>query len=341
MLNNDVRDVITAFAIDGKYKIIGSNSLRSIRYGSDYDIQTELKGISAKKIADMIRDRYKKAEKDPHVWITDFKCGHDPRLIYEGDYSNDSLKKYLKEHSKLVPQSTAQAILKTPPDSDDRIDAVRDLFILRWKPDDIKKGEITLIDGTKRSLEQCVLDRTTMKIDLLQKVGNQFAEISENYSVSVDGKKNYDDTSKKELEKSLEEDIKYYSKIDSFKSLKRLFSLYQLEGERKNKKKLEQMIDFFNSQVGYLNKIKAELGILEVALTQKYRPVKLEDVLQNLQFIKEQISQIYRIELSNDVFRNIDKAKTKAQILKTIKTLTDYFGNKINQQSKDFLSHYI
>jgi len=69
------------------------------------------------------------------------------------------------------------------------------------------------------------------------------------------------------MEESLEDDIHYYSKCDSMKALKRLFSLLRIEGEKKNKERLEKLVDFFNSEVGFLNKIKNELTILETLLT--------------------------------------------------------------------------
>jgi hypothetical protein len=181
------------------------------------------------------------------------------------------------------------------------------------------------------------MDKTTMKIDLIVKVGNQFAEISENYYIKVGGETNYTKMpSKKELEADLEEDIQYYSKIDSFKSLKRLFSLLQIEGAKKNKPKMDKLVGFFNGQVGLLNKIKNELGILETLLEQPRKP-KWEDVEANLQFIKEQISSVYQVPLTEGVFQNIDKITDKTAV-RDIRTLKDYFQKKINTESKEFLT---
>jgi hypothetical protein len=175
-----------------------------------------------------------------------------------------------------------------------------------------------------------------MKIDLIVKVGNQFAEISENYYIKVGGETNYTkQPTKKELESDLEEDIQYYSTKDSFKSLKRLFSLLQIEGGKKNKPKMDKLVEFFNGQVGLLNKIKNELGILEVLLEQPRKP-KWEDVEANLQFIKEQISSVYQVPMTESVFKNIDEI-TEKTALSDIRTLKDYFQKKINTESKEYL----
>jgi len=336
-INNTTDDVINQFAIKGKYRLIGSNSLRSIIYGSDYDVETQVQGYSIETIVKRIKEEYREARKNPDVWILELKCGHDPRLIYNGDYSKRSLEEYVK--NPLIPNKMATSILNAK--GEEQIEMVRDLFILRWKPKDVEAGKIKLIDGTTRSLAECLLDKTICKVDLIAKVGNQFAEISENYYIKADGKANYNtQPSAKDLMDSLEEDIRYYSNTDSMKSLKRLFSLYLLEGKQKHRKQLERMIDFFNGQIGYLNKIKNELGILENLLKQDFRKPKWKDVEENLQFIKEQISAIYKVSLGEDVFRQIDKI-TEKSALKDIASIKDYFSTKINKEAKDFLRLFI
>ena len=42
MLNDETEDLIKIFSLDGKYRLLGSQSLRAIQYGSDYDIETEI-----------------------------------------------------------------------------------------------------------------------------------------------------------------------------------------------------------------------------------------------------------------------------------------------------------
>jgi hypothetical protein len=223
---------------------------------------------------------------------------------------------------------------------DNRIDLVRSLFILRWKPTDIYAGRIRMIDGNYRTFEECLFDKTTIKIDLIKKVGDQFCEISENYYILFNnGHSNYPvKPSKKDVEKSLEEDIRYLSHGNSFKALKRLFSLFLVEGNKE--KEIDKMIDFFNGQVGYLNKIRAELEILEKVLTQDFRKPNWEDVKANLQMIKEQLSNVFDIPFNEKIFAEMDKI-TEKSALRDIITIKDYFSKKINEYSKDFLAHYI
>ncbi len=335
MINDETADLIDVFSLKGKARLIGSQSLRAIQYGSDYDIQTDLKNTTGEQVAQRLQKAYEEAKKNPDYWITDFKAGWDDRLIYRGDYSKDSIEDYLEKHADLIPKKRAAAIRKA--DGEEEIKLVRDLFILRWKPADIKRGWVKMIDGKKKYLKDAVLDKTTLKIDLLGKVGNQFVEISENYTIKTkDGKNNKVKQSQKEMEEDFEDEITYYSRKDSFKALKRLFSLLQLDGKEKHKKALDQMVEFFNSQVGYLNKIRNELKILEQVLTQDFRKVKWEDVEENLQFIKEQISNVYQIPLNSSVFADIDDMTEKDALLR-IADLIAYFTKVINEHSKSFL----
>ena len=330
-INNNTRDIIKTFSIQGKHRIIGSSSLRAIQYGSDYDVVTE-SDLMPDKIVKLFQTAYKKAGNNPNYWITDFKVGHDERLVYNGDYSKDSVEKYLK--NPLISKAKADAIRKA--DGEKEIELIRDLYILRWKPQDVERGWIKMIDGKPKFLKDAIMDKTTMKIDLLGLVGDRFIELSENYTVKNKEGTNEVKETPAEIEAKFEDEIQYYSRKDSFKALKRLFSLLQREKGSKNKAKLDKLVEFFNGQVGFLNKIKNELNILEMVLTQDYRCVKWEDVYNNLQFIKERISQIYEIPVKSGVFKDIDDM-TKKNVLEGVRKLKDYFVKLINERSKKFL----
>lgn len=333
-LNDAITEPMKLFAVRGRYKLIGSNALRSTQYGVDYDVETHLSSNPALSL----QHAYHEAKKNPNVFVMELKCGVDPRLVYDGDYSQDSLETYLR--NPLIPEGVRHEILATR-DIEKRVELIRDLFVLRWTPDDVAEGRIRLIDGSHRTLHDCLMDKTTAKVDLIIKVGNQFAEMSENYYIRADGEKNYDtELSKPQQEKSLEEDIQYYAKIDRFKALKRIFSLYQLEGARKHSTEIKQLVQFFNGQVGYLNKIKCELGILIQLLDNTFRDVEWDDVRANLQFIKEQISQIYEVPMGEGIFQQIDNC-TANTVKSVLVTLQDYFSKKINQESKSFLATFI
>lgn len=328
-INDNVVDAIQLFAVRGRWRLIGSNALRSTQYGVDYDIETHL----SQNPAAALQHAFHEALNNPNLYVIELKCGVDPRLWYQGDYSKISIEEFLT--NPLISSKTRQTIQRSQ--GEKQIELVRDLFILRWSAKDVSEGRIRLIDGSYRSLRDCLLDKTTAKVDLILKVGDQFAEISENYYIRADKHTNYDETELKSgnILKSLEEDIHYYSKVNSFKALKRLFSLFKFN-PKLHRNEIRELVSFFNGQVGYVNKIKNELAILRTILTNSFRKVPWIDVRNNLQFIKEQISTVYEIPVENHVSHQID-ACTPTNVLATIKTLEDYFAAKVNQHSKDFL----
>jgi hypothetical protein len=335
MVNNNVRKFINEFAIKGKYRLIGSNSLRAIHYASDYDVETQLLNMTPKLVAKRFRKQFYDAKRSNNLWITDFKCGWDNRLVYRGDYTDASVKAYLQ--NTLIPKSYRARVMKAT--GEDRIDLIRDLYILRWKYDDIMRGSVELFDGKYKQLVDCIMDKTPLKIDLIGKVGDMFVEMSENYYIKIGDKQNYTaKPTRQELESEYEDEIHYYASRDKFKALKRVFSLLQVEGEKGVR--IDNLVAFFNSEVGYLNKIKNELTILKALLEQDFRPVPYDDIRNNLQVIKEQIANIYKIKLDDKLFKLIDDM-TAQNTLKGVEWLIDYFQKKINTASKDFLSIYI
>ena len=285
-----------------------------------------------------LQHAYSLAAQNPNINVIELKCGVDPRLVYDGDYSRNSLAAYLE--NPLIPSEARREILNCRA-KEKQIELVRDLFILRWTHEDVAEGKIRLIDGTYRTLHDCLMDRTTAKIDLIVKVGDEFAELSENYYIRDGHDRNYDkEATPEELRKSLEDDIHYYAHKDAFRALKRLFSLYRVEGERRHKAELARLVEFFNGQVGLLNKIRAELRILDTLLGNTFRAVSWEDVWNNLQFIKAQIGQVYQVPVTDDLFAQIDQC-SKDTAHATVRTLLDYFAGKINAQSKDFLRTFL
>ena len=332
-LNDKVGDIINQLAVKGRNRLIGSNSLRSIKYGADYDAEAYPKDKSCAKLARKMRDAYLKTATNPDVWITDFKAGWDERLVYRGDFSKASVEEYCE--NPLIPPAYKKKILEASGEEQEKL--VDSLWKLRWDTAAIKRGWVKLIDGKKKTFAEAIMDKTPCKIDLIIKVGDQFAELSENYYLTCDGKKNWNENkSQDELEADFEEEIRYYSRVNKFKALKRLFSLLKVEGEKKNQKKLDCLIDFFNSPVGYANKIKNELDILETLLMLPNGP-KWELIKDNLQYIKEGFSKLGDVAVKASVFPFIDGI-TATSSLADVRELRDYLVRLVNRHSADFLA---
>ena len=87
-----------------------------------------------------------------------------------------------------------------------------------------------------------------MKADLVVPVGDRYAEVSIHY---------YRNPVKAQI-KSLEADVMKYWGKDNMKALKRLYSIYKMEG-----KNTDLLQDFFKSENGLINKCISDLELLE------------------------------------------------------------------------------
>jgi hypothetical protein len=272
MLNNKVGDLINKFGIYGKIKLVGSSQRRGMLYVSDTDILTKLQGkpeLLSQYFKEVMEDVPKK-----EYYFMDFKCGLDKRLVY--DFNEDNLNEYLK--NPLITKSYKKKILESK--GEERVKLIRDLFILRWTRDDIINGYIKLIDGSEYSLEEALLDDTIIKLDIIIPVGDRFAEVSEMYIYKQSTDNN------KTITESLANDIEMYRHENSMKSLKRLYSILELNNA--NDRRLPKLQEFFNSEYGLLNKCINDLSIL-LLLTEKHN-VPFRQIVSNTQMIKDNIS---------------------------------------------------
>ena len=317
LINNRIMKIIHKFSIQSKIKISGSNKYRGILYGTDLDIESQLSGR-----AEALQEHFKKVFQNKkimkQIYFMDFKCGYDERLIYDED--KDNLNEYL--NNPLIPKSNKEAILKAT--GKEKEDLIRDLFILRWSPKDIIKGKIKLIDGSYKSFVDCLNDDTIIKLDFVIGAGGGFVEISEIY--------NYKQTepTKEELLKDLEEDIKYYKSFNTLKALKRLFSILKIEN--KNKSLQKKLILLFNSEVGFINKVKNDLTLL-IDVDDKYG-IKYEEIKDALQIYKERLGRIPYINQNKILLLN---TITKQNYRKNIIELLEYLLLILNKTTKQYL----
>jgi hypothetical protein len=125
-----------------------------------------------------------------------------------------------------------------------------------------------------------------------------------------------------------------------WKVLKRLFSL-MLRNKTKNKNKLIKLIDFFNSNVGLINKCKNEFDILLIILEQKFRKPNIDDILYNIKKIKQWAYQA-GIEFEEVNFFNTKSLKKIEELIIKVrddlsKVINDYSYNFIENNYKKLL----
>ena len=195
---------------------------------------------------------------------------------------------------------------------------------LRWTCDDIKRGTLKGI-----RLEDAILHKGVVKVDLIVRIGDKYEELSLNYYIKLGNSSNFNKQTKEEIQADLESDIKEYYKTNTLKSIKRLYSALRLE-PTKNKDKLKRLEDFFNSQVGFENKIKNEL----VILTQLLELEPWSNIYKNLQTIKQDLASCFGVSTKKLI--QIDYI-TKATAERELGELIEYLSSKINTASLAFL----
>jgi hypothetical protein len=206
---------------------------------------------------------------------------------------------------------------------------------LKWTKQEILKNKKELIDGSFITLDEAILEKSNIKIDVMLFVNNTFIEITESYFIKINGLSNYNDT-KTDLNKiieSIKESEKNEVKNNSYnKALKRVFSWRY--AKNKNDKKLKLLLEFFNSSVGILNKARSDLDIL-IVLLEKGIPVKIKQLLLSLDNIKFQQSYNTIQDFTHD-FLKLGKIKSKKMLYVPLVHLREKIYNLVNKESKNF-----
>ena len=209
---------------------------------------------------------------------------------------------------------------------------------LRWDYNDMMKGHKILEDGRKCYFQECILIKTMMKMDMIDLIDGIFTEFSENYYIKIGDDANYfNHEFEKEhilvgIEKSLDEYLNVYKNY--WKTAKRLFSLYLLQ--EKHKKTLKELMTFFNSDTGLINKCKNELDILLSILDNNFRKPKISDIKYNLETINIWATEA---NIKIPLILKIVKQNKITSMHKLIEELRDELYNIVNQRSYIFLKN--
>jgi len=290
--DRNIQSVFNHLSVKGKYKVIGSNAVKGNFYGSDYDLMEFVKEpnsvIVLNHIWDLFKNKFKEAERNPNIFITDFKCGE-----VDGEP-------------------------------------------IRW-------DKVSIQRGTEKgfTFEECLLQKSCIKLDMVVLVNGVFTAFSENYYLKIGNHYSYDPDSLKDenIIASLMKDVLEYRKENKLmKSLKRLASVLRLI--KKHVTLQQKLNSFFNSQTGYLYRCARDLGIILLVLDCSFRKPKSSDVNNNFQRIKQNISNIDEISLKRTTSGLIDDLcdiRDSSSKLIGIRNLKNYLDKKVNEMTEKFI----
>lgn len=145
--------------------------------------------------------------------------------------------------------------------------------------------------------ESLLMDENVIKLDLCYLYNDVFTDINCLYNLFI--VKNKQELKKRKTEEeqkvgeSLRQEIKELEhKKEYFKALKRYFSLGMIEGKLD-----EDVLDLLNSDFGILYKFISFFKLVIEMIDQDFKPVSIEVVKSNLEYIKQFASHITSIKV--------------------------------------------
>lgn len=283
--------VLELITFGDKVEIIGSASLRSMLYSADVDAD-ELVEMHRSTDAAALRALVKQFQsmiavirRTPDIYFSDFKSGEVPEwkilddaiTIKDGKVvgynQKDCLAKvnHLLEKNIITPSEGLAARKLLPPTLSlaDFALAKDELkfHIIRWSVFEIAKNRKVLRDGRVVTLEFTFASPSLSKLDVISLIGHtRFVEFSIIYQFSNKGRP-LNPLPDEDIAKNLREDVELYkAKGNYFKALKREFAL-EVFTHKSDTKKMYDLIEIFNSDLGRLYSVITDISTLLEVLT--------------------------------------------------------------------------
>lgn len=180
---------------------------------------------------------------------------------------------------------------------------------LRWTPRQLKAGK-----NGSFLLQDAIRDDMPVKLDFVVHIDGTFVEVSEIYETPWQTKKTI-----KQVETEMEADVsKYANENNSMKALKRFFSVLELKDGHERVKR--ELIQFFNSEVGLVNKVANDLELLH-SIRSSITPMEYRDAIQAMKQRVAVVSWINAAKFNTD----------------SVPKLLRYLRGKISPYAKDAL----
>lgn len=209
---------------------------------------------------------------------------------------------------------------------------------LRWTQLDMKRG-YKKVGGKKILFEDCVMQRATLKLDLICLINGLFSEYTENYYIKIGDKTNYDPESQQQsnIKQSILDSAKEEKEGGNLlKYLKRIYSYLKLTATKKAlQTKLE---DFFNSDAGLVYKCKSNLETVILVLEQTCKPADMGDVENDIQSIKQILYNIVGLDSKQiSKLEKISELKSKTKMKVGLEKVIKYLMEVCNKASTKFI----
>ena len=343
--------------------IVGSSSLREIRYFADVDCyeRTQIKGSSRADALKNASKRFRKQIKNvlsyPLTYMTDFKAGsiedfvvipkdahiHKGKVLGYSAVESRNKVNHLFNHGVITHEEHISALeLLVDKPSPTQFLLAKDKLrfnIIRWTLDEIMKGK-KVYRGKKVSLAEAFGQPTIIKLDLITLVdNNRFIEVSIIYELLHIGHHQLNGIGHPDYAGMLRDSLLEYSvEGQVFKVSKRQFSLLRFLNK---KSKANELISYFNSDLGLLYSIISDLDTLVLLVeTTKHLPRKrVEFELKHLPARLGGISRLKDILLDEpDILHQLKTIEQKPRNIKAIEMLSNELKHILNKNAKASLT---
>jgi len=359
---NEIRNIIKiiSFSRGAAVSIAGSMSLKTQLYAQDVDAYEKVSSKSSSTVARQFQEIIKRLLNTTDIIISDIKLGSiddwqvvSPNItIKDNKIIGYNMKKSLEKLDELKKNNiiTGQdyikykQLLKKNPNPEEYFSICDEIRpnIIRWKACDVLNGYINLPNNTKLTLEAAIESPTIAKLDVITYLRHScYTDVSIIYEFKINGK--LVNPPNKSVEQSLKEDILYYY-LDKkyFKMAKRMYALARL---KKYKLDMQTLTDIFNSDLGRLYSISADVGTLTY-LIDNHKIYSQDKLIYELDQFIGRISNINNLShwkqkeksINNILDHLIHGQHGKFEALKEINEIETYCNDALTQSSIQILT---
>jgi hypothetical protein len=207
---------------------------------------------------------------------------------------------------------------------------------LRWKYPDIMKG-FQISHKTKYKFVDCLLQNSTIKIDICYVLDNIFQDITNNYFIEFTHQKEILGGAVKSEIQNLTEEMRELIKDGNYiKALKRLFSIQKISKDIDQK-----LLDLLNSFIGRLYKGINQLNLIIQMLEQTFKPLDIKLAHINIENVKQFASNITEINIDNLLLdlNKLSKTNNKKILIKKLKLIVSQLDDDLNAYIKAHYKH--
>lgn len=357
--SNELVDILKSMSFSkGKnVLVVGSMSLRSQLYASDVDCYEVVKAKSTEEIAQGFQLMMYNLLHKNNITIADLKIGSvDGFKVFSdnikitknkiiGFNKNKVLEKVndLKDLKIITPKdhlyfkNKIETIGNDPKEFIELQDAIRP-NVLRWKPEDIKRGYVILPNSHRVSLLEAINTNAISKLDVIAFLGDRYVEITMMYEFHINDK--IINPPSKDLEASIKEDIlKNLINKQYFKMSKRIFSLARL---KKYNNEVLDLSKMFNSDLGRLYSVCSDIKTL-LFLLENVHLISKDRIKHEIDQFKTRLSNIHTLPKWYDERPKIYKILDHLVKMKQSPNQTHIFITQLNilyEKVEEILSYY-